>query len=47
VADVPHTPLIGDFERDLAAVPPAGLATLEFWTDEAGDFGLTLARSPQ
>jgi L-histidine N-alpha-methyltransferase len=29
-----------------AELAAAGLKTLEFWTDPAGDFGLTLAQSP-
>ncbi len=31
-------------EAELAA---AGLQTVQFWTDPAGDFGLTLAQSPE
>ncbi|HEV2244030.1 MAG TPA: L-histidine N(alpha)-methyltransferase, partial [Streptosporangiaceae bacterium] len=34
-------------ERIEAELAAAGLRTLRFWTDPDGDFGLTLAQSPE
>jgi L-histidine N-alpha-methyltransferase len=43
-----RTEISAKFRRDKveAELAAAGLRTLSFWTDPAGDFGLTLAQSP-
>jgi L-histidine N-alpha-methyltransferase len=44
-----RTEISAKFRRDTveAELAAAGLKTLQFWTDTGGDFGLTLAQSPE